>query len=108
MDLRRDLGLDHPYGTVAKAKKLGELRPTPGVRTHKPITRADPSEREEATVIPATLSEPEHAASEYGQALSDARGRTGSTRAETSATASTRTYCLQNSYSSDFGACDAA
>jgi hypothetical protein len=25
MDLRRDLGLDHPYGTVAKAKKLGEL-----------------------------------------------------------------------------------
>lgn len=72
MDLRRDLGLDHPYGTVAKAKKLGELRPTPGARTHKPITRTDPSEPEEATVIPATLSKPEHAASEYGQALSDA------------------------------------
>ena len=39
---------------------------------HKPITRTDPSEPEEATVIPATLSKPKHAASEYGQALSDA------------------------------------
>ena len=43
-----------------------------GARTHKPITRTDPSEPEEATVIPATLSKPKHAASEYGQALSDA------------------------------------
>jgi hypothetical protein len=40
--------------------------------THKPITRTDTSEPEEATVIPATLSKPEHSASEYGQALSGA------------------------------------
>jgi hypothetical protein len=60
-------------------------------------------------VIPATLSKPKHAASEYGQALSDApwENRIDTSR-ETSATASTRTYCLQNSSSSDFGACDAA
>jgi hypothetical protein len=43
-----------------------------GARTHKPITRTDSSEPEEATVIPATLSKPKHAASDYGQALSDA------------------------------------
>jgi hypothetical protein len=56
---------------TSKAKKLGELRPKPAPAP-KPITRTDPSEPEEATVIPATLSKPKHAASEYGQALSDA------------------------------------
>jgi hypothetical protein len=37
-----------------------------GARTHKPITRTDPSEPEEATVIPATLSKPKHAAFREG------------------------------------------
>jgi hypothetical protein len=62
-------GFDSRRASTSNAKKLGEL----GARTHKPITRTAPSEPEEAivipataTVIPATLSKPKHAASEYG------------------------------------------
>jgi hypothetical protein len=59
-------------------------------------------------VIPATLSKPKHAASECGQALSDAPWEN---RIDTSRDLSDgidRTYCLQNSSSSDFGPYDAA
>jgi hypothetical protein len=59
-------------GVDLQAAIADELSPNGRVVPLKPITRTDPSEPEEATVIPATLSKPKHAASEYGQALSDA------------------------------------
>jgi hypothetical protein len=60
-------------------------------------------------VIPATLSKPKHVASEYGQTLSDApwENRIDTSR-DLSDGIDPEPYCLQNSSSSDFGACDAA
>lgn len=53
-DLRRDLGLDHPYGPNAVKAKIGEQQPVPGKRVAVPLQEADPSEPEEPAVIPPT------------------------------------------------------
>jgi hypothetical protein len=62
-----------PAASTSKAKKLGELRPTPAPaptsRSREPTPGARGSDRDPGDV---PLSKPKHAASECGQALSDA------------------------------------
>jgi hypothetical protein len=50
-ELRRDLGLDHVYGTKAVEHGIGEQKPTPGSRPNKQQVRTDPSEPEDDVVI---------------------------------------------------------